>query len=93
MLPCATDDPRFDQPVIFLQANWIVGFVFAYVYFMGGKFEAKHGRRNHGPYWALASIIVTAVVIQGLHGGAFLVIVGQVLLFIAITLWRMKFEK
>jgi hypothetical protein len=80
--------------MIFLQANWIVGFVFAYCYFMGGKLETRQsGRRSPGPYWALASILVTAVVIQGLAGGVLLVVVGQALLFVAITLWRMKFEK
>jgi hypothetical protein len=78
----------------FLEANWIVGFVFAYCYFMGGRLEVKQsGRRNPGPFWALASIIVTAVVIQGLAGGVFFVIVGQLLLFVAITLWRVKFDR
>jgi hypothetical protein len=78
----------------FLTTTWIVAFVFAYCYFMGGRLEAKSGDRpNHGPYWALASILVSAGIIERLHGGVFLVIIGQVALFIAITLWRMKFEK
>ena len=80
--------------MIFLKANWIIGFVFAYCYFMGGRLEAKQrGGRNPGPFWALASILVTAVVIQGLGGGVFAVIVGQVLLFVGITVWRVTFEK
>ncbi len=77
----------------FLAPNWIVGFVFAYCYFMGGRLEPRqNGRRNPGPFWALASILVTAVAIQGLGGGVVFVVLGQLLLFVAITLWRMKFD-
>lgn len=80
--------------MIFLQSNWIVGFVFAWFYFMGGRYDALHGnRRNHGPFWALASILVTVAVVQGLGGGWLLVVVGQLLLFAAITLWRLFAEK
>jgi hypothetical protein len=78
----------------FLEPNWIVGFVFAYCYFMGGRLETRQSARgNPGPFWALASILVTALAIQGLGGGVFFVILGQVLLFVAITLWRMKFDR
>lgn len=78
----------------FLTPNWIVGFVFAYCFFMGGKMEAKQTNGRHpGLFWVLASIIVTAGVIQGLGGGVAMVIVGQVLLFIAIAAWRATFEK
>jgi hypothetical protein len=80
--------------VIFLQPNWIVGFVFAYFYFMGGRHDARQSnRRNNGPFWALASILVTVAVVQGLGGGWLLVVVGQTLLFVAITLWRLLVEK
>lgn len=78
----------------FLTPAWIVGFVFAWSYFVGGKFEVKQrGGRNPGPLWALASLLITVGVIQGLGGGVFFVILGQVALFIAITAWRVKFEK
>ena len=77
-----------------LTAPWIIGFVFAYCFFMGGKLEAKQrGGRNPGLLWALISILVTAGVIQGLGGGAFFVILGQLAVFIGITAWRVKFEK
>lgn len=80
--------------MIFLQPRWIVAFVFAYCWYMGGKLEAKGGDRpDHGAYWALASIIFSAAAIQFLGGGVLLVIASQVLLFIAITLWRVTFEK
>ncbi len=80
--------------MIFLTPAWIVAFVFAYCFFMGGKMEAKNGDRpNHGLYWALASIAVSALVVQVLHGGVLLVILGQAAVFVGITLWRMKFEK
>ena len=78
----------------FLTPAWIVGFVFAYCYFMGGKLEARQrGVRNPGLFWALASILISAAVIEGMGGGVFLLIVGQVALFIGITAWRVKFEK
>jgi hypothetical protein len=78
----------------FLTSTWIIGFVFAWCYFVGGKFEVKQrGGRNPGPFWALASLLVTVGVIQGLGGGVILVIFGQVVLFIAITAWRVKFDK
>jgi hypothetical protein len=71
-----------------------VGFVFAYFYFMGGRLDAKHGeRRNHGPLWALASMLITAFAIEGLGGGWLLVIIGQIALFVGITLWRVIYEK
>ena len=80
--------------MMFLHPNWIIGFVFAYCFWMGGGLEARQsGRRNPGPYWALASILVTAGVIQGLGGGVFFVILAQALLFIAIAAWRVTFEK
>ena len=68
--------------------------MFAYVYFMGGRHEALHSnRRNNGPFWALASILVTVAVVQGLGGGWLLVVVGQVFLFVAITLRGLLIEK
>jgi hypothetical protein len=61
---------------------------------MGGKLEVKQrGGRNPGLFWALASILVTAGVIQGLGRGVVFVVLGQVALFIGITAWRVKFEK
>ena len=60
--------------MIFLTPSWILGFVFAYCYYMGGAMESKQsGGRNPGLFWALLSILVTAGVIQGLGGGVFLV--------------------
>lgn len=69
--------------MIFLQANWIVGHVCAYVYFVGGQFDARHGnRRNHGPWWDLASILVTVAVIQLMNAGWLLVPFSQPLLLV-----------
>ena len=77
-----------------LTPAWIIGYVFAWCFFMGGQLEVKNsGRRSPGAYWALVSIIVTATTIQGLDGGVFFVILGQVLTFIGITAWRVVFDK
>jgi hypothetical protein len=68
--------------------------VFAYTYFMMGRHDAQSSsRRNHGLFWALASIIVTVAVIEGFGGGWLSVVVSQILLFVAITGWRVAFEK
>jgi hypothetical protein len=80
--------------VSFIQPNILIAAVFAYTWFVGGKMDAKDsGRPNHGPYWALASIIISALLIKFLGAGVLLVIGGQVLLFVGITLWRVTFEK
>lgn len=80
--------------MIFLTPAWILGFVFAYIYFLMGRHEAQEGARpNHGPYWSLASFLITVAVIQAFGGGALVVVVCQVLLFTGITLWRVMSEK
>lgn len=80
--------------MIFLTPAWILGFVFAYVYFLMGRQEAQDGTRpNHGPYWALASFLITVAVIQAFGGGALLVVVCQILLFAGITFWRVVSDK
>jgi len=80
--------------VIFLQANWIVGLVCAYICFVGGRFDARHGnRRNDGPWWALASILVTVAAIQLMGAGWVLVLFSQLGLLVAITMWRVIAEK
>ena len=78
----------------FITPAWIVGFVFAYVWYMGGKLEVQQrGGRNHGLPWALASLLTTVAVIRGLDGGVLLVILGQLAVFAGITAWRVTFEK
>ena len=80
--------------MVFLQSNWIIGFVCAYTWFMMGRHEAQTtSRRNSGPLWALASILITVVIIQGFAGGWALVVFSQILLFLAISVWRVAFEK
>ena len=80
--------------MIFLQSNWIIGFVLAYVFFMMGRYDAQNSSRgNHGPLWALASILITVGVIQLFGGGWLFVLVAQVLLFVAITAFRALVEK
>lgn len=78
----------------FLEASWILGLVSAYTYFMMGRYEAQNSSRaNHGPVWALLSILLTVAVIEGLAGGWQAVLVAQVLFFAAITGWRFLFDK
>ena len=77
-----------------LSANWIVGFACAWLFFAMGRHEARNGDApDHGMWWALASIVVTAVAIRGLGAGWFLVLVGQALLYVAIAVVRVLLEK
>ena len=44
-------------------------------------------------WWALASILLTVAAIQGLGAGVFLVVLAQVLLYVAIAVGRALLEK
>jgi hypothetical protein len=77
----------------FMTANWIFGFACAWTFFLLGRHEARTSdRRDFGALWALASILVTVVAIQGLGAGWFMVVVCQALLYLAITVARVVFE-
>lgn len=75
--------------MIFLQTNWILAFVCAFTFFNAGRFEAQHGARSDpAMWWALMSIIASAIVIQLFGAGWILVLLTQVGLFIGITIYR-----
>lgn len=78
----------------FLSANWIIGFACAWAFFAMGRHEARNGdAADHGMWWALASILLTVAAIQGLGAGVFLVVLAQVLLYVAIAVGRVLLEK
>lgn len=75
--------------MIFLQTNWIIAFVCAVTYYRIGKAEAREsGRGDNGMIWAGLSIAISALSIQLFGAGWILVLLSQVGLFIAITLFR-----
>jgi hypothetical protein len=74
--------------MIFLQANWIIAFVCAFVLYGAGQAEAREAGRYAGPVWALLSIAVSALLIQFLGAGWLLVLVGQGALFAGIAIFR-----
>jgi hypothetical protein len=78
----------------FLSANLIIGFACAWLFVAMGRHEARNGdARDHGMWWALASIVVTVLAIQGLGAGTVLVVVAQALLYVAIAVVRVLLEK
>ncbi len=78
----------------FLTASWILGFACAWLFFAMGRHEARNGdAADHGMWWALASIVITVVAIQGLGAGALLVLLCQGLLYVAIAVARVLLEK
>ena len=66
--------------------------LFAISFYGMGAYEARDGSRNHGWFWALLSIAVSAVVISLLHGGLGMLAGAQVLLFVAIGVVRATFH-
>lgn len=75
--------------MIFLQTNWIIAFVCAFIFFGAGKQDAgMPGGRNHSFLWAGLSIGVSALVIHLLGAGWILVLVAQCGLFAAIGVIR-----
>jgi hypothetical protein len=75
--------------MIFLQTNWILAFVCAVTYYRIGKMEApERGRGDNGMIWAGLSIGISALIIQWLGAGWMLVLLSQIGLFIAITVFR-----
>jgi hypothetical protein len=74
--------------MIFLQPNWILAFVFAFVLYGAGKAEAREAGRNTGMLWAGLSIAVSAALIRFLGAGWILVLAGQAALFVCIGVFR-----
>jgi len=72
--------------MIFLQPNWILGFVCAFIFFAAGKQNADwiSGGKNFSFLWAFLSIAVSALVIRFLNAGWPLVLISQAVLFFAI---------
>jgi hypothetical protein len=57
----------------------------AVLYYRIGEFEGKSGWP-----WAGASILISVAIWRWLGGGWFAVLLGQVALFVAITLFRVR---
>ena len=75
--------------MIFLQPNWIIAFVCAFVFFSAGKQNVGlDGGKNFSFLWAFLSIAVSALVIRFLDAGWLLVVVSQAVLFIGIGMFR-----
>ena len=74
--------------MIFLQPNWIIAFVCAFVLYGAGKSEARDAGRNTGALWAGLSIAVSALLIRFFGAGSFLVLIGQAALFVTIGVFR-----
>lgn len=74
--------------MIFLQANWIIAFVCAFTFFGMGRVEARDTAADHGVLWAGLSIAISVLLIQVWGAGWIAVLLGQVGLFLGITVFR-----
>ena len=75
--------------MIFLQPNWIIAFVCAFVFYGAGKQNVGiPGGRNQSVLWTGLSIGVSALVIHLFSAGWILVLVAQCGLFVAIGVFR-----
>jgi len=80
--------------MIFLQPNWILAFVCAFIFFAAGKQNVGlDGGKNFSFLWAGLSIAVSALVIRFLGAGWVLVLVSQAVLFFAIGAVRAMSDK
>ena len=80
--------------MIFLQPNWILAFVFAFVFFGAGKQNVGiDGGKNFSFLWAGLSIAVSALVIRFFNAGWPLVLASQVVLFFGIGIFRSMRER
>ena len=75
--------------MIFLQPNWIIAFVCAFVFYGAGKQNTGiPGGKNQSLLWTGLSIGVSALAIHLLGAGWVLVLVAQCGLFVAIGIFR-----
>lgn len=75
--------------MIFLQPNWIIAFVCAFVFYGAGKQNANiAGGKNHSVLWTGLSIAVSALAIHIFSAGWILVLGAQFGLFLAIGIFR-----
>jgi hypothetical protein len=81
--------------MFYLQPNWILAFVCAFIFFAAGKQNVGllEGGKNHSFLWAGLSIAVSAVVIRFLDAGWPLVLVAQAVLFVGIGVVRSMLDK
>ena len=75
--------------MIFLQPNWIIAFICAFVFYGAGKQNTGiPGGRNQSLLWTGLSIGVSALAIHLLGAGWVLVLVAQCGLFVVIGIFR-----
>ena len=72
----------------FLQPHLLLAFVCAFTFFGAGKAEAKGGGPDHGLLWSALSVATSAALIRFFDAGWFLVLLGQLGVFIGIGIFR-----
>jgi hypothetical protein len=73
----------------FLQANWIIAFVCAFILYGAGKKDLTvRGSEDRSILWAALSIAVSALVIQVFAAGVVHVLLAQAALFVGIGVFR-----
>ena len=60
----------------------------AFAFFGMGKYEARDGSRSYGLLWACLSLLMSLLVLSGLHGGVTLQVLGQIAVFVGIGIFR-----
>jgi len=69
----------------FYSLTFIVLLACAVFFYRAGEFE-----RSSGLAWAALSLLISVVLWRWLHGGVLAVLLGQVGLFVGITLYRSR---
>lgn len=79
--------------MIFYQYEWVLAFVLAFAFFTMGKYEARDGdSKDHAWLWAGLSIFLSALCIRFISTQWQLVLFIQIVLYIAIAVFRVLLE-
>ena len=62
--------------------------VFAFFFWRAGDYEARQGGRNFGVAWAVASVVVSVIMLVPMQATWGALLVAQVLLFFGIGAFR-----
>lgn len=73
-----------------IEPVWIIAVAALWTFYVMAAYESRKGsgKRSNELLWPLLSIAMSVVVIHAINGGAIAVMVGQVLVFIGIGVWR-----
>ena len=71
-----------------LSVELLLAVACAITFFRAGAFESVGAARDHGFFWALLSVGLSALVLLALHGSWVALLLAQIGLFVGIGVYR-----